>query len=266
MPREVFVTAARFALPVLLVACLQTSPAAAVEPTAAGLHDIVVFDPGAHERGLPAVELDPHGKGLKVEIPPAVHVHRYYYSGDKEIQGPIITGGPTVVVASHPKTGEKMYIDVVLPAGAPRIAYNKHSITYVYPHQRVEVKFQSWPFDSRKAVVKHHSGKGFSRKIHDAHQHVKQHVHDHFSESQVAQSVKQASSNAGELAKGAGETFGSLAKQGVDGIDSLISAIPGVNYLRSRADQQGERQRLTELQEADRLKQLNAPQFQPTNR
>ncbi len=40
---------------------------------------------------------------MKVDIAPTVHVHRYYYSGDKEIQGPIINGGPTVVVAITPK-------------------------------------------------------------------------------------------------------------------------------------------------------------------
>ena len=87
-----------------------------------GLNELVVYDPGTHERGLPAVQLMPNNCGnLGVEIPPAVHVHRYYYNGDKEFQGPIIQGGPTIVVANHPDNpGCTLYIRVNLPSGAPR--------------------------------------------------------------------------------------------------------------------------------------------------
>ena len=154
--------------PVILLAallCLCVAPAWAAETTEAGLNDLVILDPGTHERGLPAVEIKHVEGGREIDIPPKVHVHRYYYSGDKEFQGPIINGGPTVVVANHPKTGERMYIDVVLPAGAPRIAYNKHGITYVYPDKRVAVTFQHFPFDPNKSIVKIHHGQGLGRGI-----------------------------------------------------------------------------------------------------
>ena len=113
----------------------------AAEPIASGLNHLAIYDPGTHERGIPAVILEEIGGQLAVDIPPMVHVHRYYYSGDKEIQGPIINGGPTIVVANHPRTGNRMYIDVVLPAGATKVAYNVHGITYVFDEQRVGIHF-----------------------------------------------------------------------------------------------------------------------------
>jgi hypothetical protein len=132
--RSCFVT---FAL--LSLVWLTISGHAKAEPNAIGLHDLVVYDPGVHQQGLPSPQFKKSGKGLTVEIPPAVHVHRYYYSGDKEIQGPLIRGGPTVVVANHPKTGERMYIDVMLPAGAPTIVYNKSGITYGPSHKKCPI-------------------------------------------------------------------------------------------------------------------------------
>ena len=90
------------------LACSAGSSAIAEHNLSPGLHDIVVYDAGAHAQGLPGINFREAGDGLKVDIPPAVHVHRYYYSGDKEIQGPIVAGGPTIVVAKHPKTGQQI--------------------------------------------------------------------------------------------------------------------------------------------------------------
>ena len=73
------------AVAVLLVACL--SPAVPAENREAGFDDLVIMDPGAHQNGLPAVIFDDESR--EIEIPPALHIHRYYYSGDKEYQGPI---------------------------------------------------------------------------------------------------------------------------------------------------------------------------------
>ena len=135
------------ALFMLALICIPKFSARAADNSDAGLNNLVILDPGKHERGLPAVEVKPSPNGLQVEVPPTVHVHRYYYSGDKIYQGPIIQGGPIVIVAKHPKTGVQMNVNAVLPPGAPRIAYTRNSITYVYPDQRVEVKFRHFPFD-----------------------------------------------------------------------------------------------------------------------
>jgi hypothetical protein len=239
----------------------------AQEPGAAGLHDLVVYDPGVHERGLPAPQFVPSGDGgLTVDIPPAVHVHRYYYSGDKEIQGPIVSGGPTVVVANHPKTGERMYIDVVLPAGAPRIAYNKHGITYVYPNKRVAVTFQSFPFDSSTAGVKIQHGKGWGRKIHDAHQHVTQHVKEGLANSPIAQSCKETAGEASDFLHGIKVTLGDLTTKGSDGLKTLSNMVPGVTYLKSQAEQEPQKDYSNMIRGAGITKARTETPFVPTNR
>jgi hypothetical protein len=252
---------------VCLLAHANENSAFAVEPTAAGLHDLVVYDPGVHERGLPAPQFVPsEGGGLTVDIPPAVHVHRYYYSGDKEIQGPIINGGPTVVVANHPKTGERMYIDVVLPAGAPRIAYNQHGITYVYPNKRVAVTFQSYPFDTGKAVVKIQHGRGWGRNVHDAHEHVAEHVKEGLANSAIVQSCKEATGETSDFLHGVKVTIGDFTTKGADGLRTLTNMVPGVTYLKSKAEQEPQKD-YSNLIRGEGIEKARAETpFVPTNR
>ncbi len=253
----------RLAVVGFLSTCCAT---AAQEPVAHGLHDLLVYDPGAHERGLPAPQFVEGVKGLEVDIPPAVHIHRYYYSGDKEIQGPIINGGPTVVVANHPKTGERMYVDVVLPAGAPRIAYNKHSITYVYPNKRVAVTFKHFPWNPNKAVVRVQGGRGIGRNIQDAREHVSEHVHEGLENSPVIQSGKEATGEASDFLHGIKVTLGDLSGKGADGLKTLTNMIPGVTYLKSQAEQEPQKDYASSIRGAGIKKARTETPFVPTNR
>lgn len=256
---------ARF-LVVLLGVCFVGVPAAAHEPLAPGLHDLVVYDPGTHERGFPAVQINPDGDGHRqVEIPPAVHVHRYYYSGDKEIQGPIIAGGPTVVVANHPQTGERMYVDVMLPAGAPRIAYDKHGITYVYPKQRVEIKFQCFPFDPHKAVVKQYHGQGWGRNLQDAHEHVSEHVKQSLTNSPAAQSAKECAGDTSDFLHGVKVQLGDMSTATADGLRTLTNMVPGVTYLKSLAEEEANKDYASAIRGALKWKERTEPAFVPTN-
>ena len=79
--------------------------------------------------------------GLAVDIPPVVLVHRYYYTGDRSFQGPMIPGGPSIIVMHHPKTGAKIYLETQMLPGAPRVVYTAHSIEYDYGFQSMTVKF-----------------------------------------------------------------------------------------------------------------------------
>jgi len=207
------------------------------ETTAAGLNDLVILDPGAHERGLPAVELKYLEGGQQIDIPPKVHVHRYYYSGDKIFQGPIIQGGPTVVVANHPKTGARLYIDAVLPAGAPRIEHTQNSINYIYNQQRVEIKFRHFPFDPGTAIVKHHSGKGIARSVGDAREHLREGVKEKLTKSQLVNSIKDVSAEGADIVVGVGTSIGQISSQGADTVKQLSNMIPGVTYLKSLGEQ-----------------------------
>ena len=91
--------------------------------------EIEVLDPNVDPRGNPAVvtrpavaltSTGPDGRVI-VDIPPTVLVHRYYYTGDRTSQARLLPGGPCIVVVSHPKTGERLYIPVQFPPGAPRV-------------------------------------------------------------------------------------------------------------------------------------------------
>ena len=258
-----------FSLVIFWAAVSTIHVAGAREPLVPGLNELVVLDPGQHERNLPAVILEEYeclDGILKVDIPPKVHVHRYYYSGDKEFQGPIIEGGPTVVVANHPKTSEPMYVNVSLPPGAPRIAHNVHGITYVYPHQRVAIHFQSFPFDSSKAVVKYHSGQGVSRTLYQTHQHVVAATKAQFQQSAVVQSLKGTAHGGGQIVVGAGQVVARTGSRILDGGAALMSTLPGIPALRSASEQRAETIQAAEIRGADLRKRVNETEFLPTNR
>jgi len=216
-------------------------PVRALPPMAQGLHDLVVIPPDAHERMLPAVELEGWEGISQIRIPETLHIHRYYYSGDKEIQGPILQGGPTMIVANHPFCGERMYVQAVLPSGAPRIAYTGHAITYVYPNQRVMIRFHR--LGAKKVSIHFVSGKGLARKHQQARETVKRATVEKLQGSNLVQSVHETVSESHQFAKGAGATVGGILGGVIDGGRALLHTIPGVVPLKSLGDQTAERTR-----------------------
>jgi hypothetical protein len=248
----------------LLVTAVLGRAAPAVEPTVPGLNELVILEPGKHERGLPAVELKPHCGGLLVDIPPTVHVHRYYYSGDKEYQGPIIQGGPTVVVANHPKTGRRMYVEVTLPPGAPRIAHCRTGITYVYPDRRVMIRYLScFP---EEAVVKYSSGRGMGRRVREYHEAATSTASRAIQSSPLLQSVKETTAEGGKLIAGATGGAESMSAQLLDAARQAVQALPGVSALRSYADEREMRANAAELRGAAARQARSALEYIPTNR
>ena len=110
-------------------------------PVPAGL-EIELLDPGVDPVGNPAVLTTPDANGqLLVDIPPTVLVHRYYYTGNRNFQGPMLPGGPAIVVVNHPKTQERCYIEMQMLPGAPRVYYTAHAIEYDYGKQGITLAF-----------------------------------------------------------------------------------------------------------------------------
>ncbi|HQX54017.1 MAG TPA: hypothetical protein PLY87_07275 [Planctomycetaceae bacterium] len=103
----------------------------------APIDEISIIDPGTNSTGKP----EPLINGSSVEIPPTVIVHKYYYSGDRDFRGPVFPGGPSIVVVQHPCTGEKLYLDVQMLPGSPRVVYRKHAIEYHFGRQLVQIHF-----------------------------------------------------------------------------------------------------------------------------
>ncbi len=124
--------------------------------------EIEVLDPGADPLGNPAVELK-GGKGgkMQVDIPPVILVHRYYYSGDRSFQAQMLPGGPTIVVANHPKTGERCYIPVQMTPGAPRVTYTAKKIEYDFGRRGITIAFGLFG----KPTVKYRNSEKLSRQV-----------------------------------------------------------------------------------------------------
>lgn len=235
---------ARIAVAFLLAGFFCCAALQSQEPKVPGLLELVVYKPGVHDRGLPQAIFKDYQNQQRadgevvqeIEIPPTVHVHRYYYSGDKEYQGPIVNGGPTLVVAKHPETGRQMYVDVVLPTGAPTIAYSKNTITYVYAAQRVSIKFRKFPFDPNRAVVEFHSGRGVKRRVNEHLASHKQKAIARRQQSPALEAIKSSANKTHNALKDGGQQVRSMLKTVKGGLESAIGVFPGMTPLMNPSD------------------------------
>lgn len=116
----------------------RTERVAPVPPTL----EIELLDPNVDPLGNPAVltKQDDLGRTV-VDIPPVVLVHRYYYTGDRSFQGPMLPGGPSIIVVHHPRTGDRLYVQTQMLPGAPRVSYTQSTIEYDYGPQSIVLKF-----------------------------------------------------------------------------------------------------------------------------
>lgn len=126
--------------------------------------EIEVLDPGVDPNGNPAVTLDDSDESpgdLQVEIPPTVLVLKYYYTGNRTFQGPMLPGGPSILVINHPKTGERCYLSVQMLPGAPRVNYCERSVEFDYGENAIIVVF---PFFG-SPTIKYRNGTTWSHKV-----------------------------------------------------------------------------------------------------
>jgi len=125
----------------LLGTAVRAAQPAPVPPTL----EIEVLDPNADPLGNPAVIVRDDGYGQSfVDIPPVVLVHRYYYTGDRSFQGPMLPGGPSIVVVNDPRDGQRCYIPVQMLPGAPRVHYSGRKIEYDYGRSGISISFGLW--------------------------------------------------------------------------------------------------------------------------
>ncbi len=226
------------------------------KPRVAGFNELEVFDPGVGESRdgafFPGIQLNQTENGTEVEIAPIVHVHRFYYNGDKEYQGPLGQGGPVIVVAKHPRTRERLYIEADLPPGAPVISYSNHSITYAYPKQRVVIKFSRWCKD--KVLVQHGNRWRIPRPSISA------------GNSKLIKALKDHAKRTSKTAAGAAVTAWNAAGQAVETVSGLTENLPGLKALQSAVDQVGPQQRGNDLRAAAESQAAQQTEFVPTNR
>ncbi len=190
-------------------------PPANVPPTL----EIEVLDPNADPLGRPAVELtrDENGR-MTIDIPPVVLVHRYYFTGERSFQAQLLPGGPTIVVANHPRTGERTYIDVQMPPGAPRVTYTDHAIEYDFGRTGVSVCFGL----VGNPTVKYRSGPSIADRVSTM-----LHVDALKENAQTTQErLKNSAERTRMMANGAAATVGEAAGRVLDPAKGMLESLP----------------------------------------
>ncbi len=167
--------------------------------------ELQIIDPGVDPRGNPTALLRPRGKQLEVDIPPTIIVHRYYYTGDRWFQGPVLQGGPVIVVANHPYTGRRCYVPLSLLPGAPVIRYHKNTIEYDYGDRGIVIHFPK----NKPPEVSFRNGEKWSRRVgklvhaeqmKQAWQNSSQRFRQHWQESKLA--LRGLTATVGDVAQG----------------------------------------------------------------
>ncbi len=242
-------------------------PAFSAEPRTPFQNELVVYDAGTHERGLAEIELRPTDLGTEVEVDVsrALHVHRTYYTGDKEFQFNLIQGGPTTVVVNHPRTGEKLYVEVDLPAGIPIIAYNQHSIAYVFPDRRVIIHF---PRFSRKACVSvvNVKGHGAIRTMWERHRATTARRQAAMANNPLVGALRDTGTSAKNLAIGTVGVVTQTSATVVTGVRTTVENLPLISHVRQAGENAAEEGSRVGIDRITRKAELADRQFIPTNR
>lgn len=124
--------------------------------------EIEILDPNVDSRGNPGVIVGQDAWGqTQVDIAPTIMVHRYYYTGDRTFRGPDLPGGPSIIVAFHPKSGQKVYLPVQMHPGSPMVTYTAQSIEYDFGDRAVVVSF---PRFGNPTVV-YRNGRSFTDRL-----------------------------------------------------------------------------------------------------
>lgn len=229
----------------LLAGAWAGTVALAAEPRVPYQDDVLVYDPGTHERGLPEVEFYEGDAGLQLDVSRTLHVHRFYYNGDREFQFRLVQGGPTTVVTNHPRTGERLYIDVDLPSGIPVIAYNKHSITYAFPNKRVIIEFPTRLFKPYACppVVRTelHKGAGPVRNLRTGMRNLTAKVRVASSQDPLVGAVRDTATSVTRTATGVVGTASAATGTAINQVRGTVEQLPIISQAQQAAEERGQR-------------------------
>lgn len=227
--------------------------------------EIEILDPNADPLGNPAVELTQPRCGepgwLGVDIPPVVIVHRYYYTGDRTFQGPMMPGGPSIVVVTHPKTGERCYIEVQMLPGAPKVHYKGRSIEYDYGPNGITISFGF--FGTPKVTYRNRVP--WRRQANDAVSGVRSGTSRLIEESRLPQVTRAATEGTRNLVANTRNTVEDVGERLLAPAVGLVNATPLGSLFCSSPEEQAQRRRDEAVQRAAR-EAARANTFIPTLR
>jgi hypothetical protein len=232
--------------------------------------EIEVLDPNVDPMGRPTVRVNPviGPDGVaRVDIPPTVLVHRFYYTGDRSFQGPMLPGGPSIIVVNHPADGERLYLEVQMLPGAPRVIYTRHEIEYNYGVQSIILSFGA----HGRPKISYRQGVSLATQVRVAGAQVRQstvRLVERTGAPAAARMVLQGTKNVAET--GADHVH-DIGKAVITPVVKIVQMIPGVKMLTSSVEDRVQHERDNLVQQATLLNQAQAevPNFEgsiPTNR
>jgi hypothetical protein len=224
--------------------------------------EIEILDPNVDPMGRPAVRvgIGPDGLG-HVDIPPAVLIHRFYYTGDRSFQGPMLPGGPSIIVVNHPADGERLYLEVQMLPGAPRVIYTRHAIEYNYGVQSIILTFGA----HGRPKISYRQGVSLATKALVATAQWEQataRLVERTGAPAAARKVLQGTKNAAET--GADHVH-DIGKAVITPVIKIVQVIPGVRMLTSSAENRVQHERDSLVRQAQ-AEVTNLEASIPTNR
>ena len=202
-------------------------------PRVAPVDEILIISPQVDSelKPRPVFVKDEVTGGKHIEIPPTVIVHRYYYTGDRNFQGPMLPGGPSVVVANHPVTGEQISLEAQLMPGAPRIYYTKQAIRYDYGGQSISIRFGCEPLIAPSVVVHQHPG--WAVRTHNAAQNVKQSSSSWYRRTGIPGAAQKLNASAKEGLHATADGIQKVGAMVTDPVTSFLESTPASSVLHS---------------------------------
>lgn len=240
-------------------------PAAAPVPPS---QEIEILDPNVDPTGKPTVRTasfagtNPALPGAvlpaavpqqTLDVPPAVLVHKFYYTGDRSFQGPMIPGGPLIVSVNHPKTLERVYVPITLPPGAPRVTYDENSIRYDYGPQSVTLIFGLCGNPRVKYSQATNAGENARTKITNAKVETRSFVQRTGIPTGLQRFKDATKSTCGAIA----DRINDGGKVVVDVVGNVVDFIPGAQLLKSTPEDQAVREQERLQRAADRRPDLD---------
>lgn len=242
------------------------SAAIQAEPRESGFDELVVYPPGTMDRDIPGIDLvrDPD-LGWQADIQPTLHVHRYYYNGDKEYQSKLLQAGPTIISVCHPRTGKRLYAQVNLPSGAPIIVYEEDSLTYVYTKTRVVLSFKGHD-GCEEVVMTYKNGRGLFRVKHEHAAKVAKKHEESCSRISLNRTVKDAAKSVQTTVKGAAGAVTEATSTVVTGVKGTFNMLPGIQQLQGCGKEAESSANTESLKQAAAKAQEQATEFEKTIR
>jgi hypothetical protein len=233
-----------------VVQALQTRAHMPASPPVPPTEEIEVLDPNVDPMGRATVQVKPviGADGVaRVDIPPCVIVHKFYYTGDRSFQGPMLPGGPSILVVHHPGDGERLYLEVQMLPGAPRVIYTRHSIEYNYGLQSIILSFGA----HGRPKVSYRQGVSTATKVRVATAQVRQATARLVERTGAPAAARKVLDGTKNVAETGADHVHDIGKAVVTPVIKIVQIIPGVKMLTSSAEERVQHERDTLVQQAE---------------